>query len=79
MPETLSLGALNTHAKGRYAPQGWDFPRNEVEITPDEILYDRHRVLGRGIQASMEYTGVTILRQPRVETTAIRMMEEDEG
>ena len=77
--EAAELGELNPHAKGRYAPKGWDFPRLGLEITPDEILTDRNRVLGRGIQARMEYTGRTVLRQPRVETTAVRMISGSEG
>ena len=55
-----------------YPPKGWDMPRRYVSITPDEVLYDHMRVLSSPASrlTSMRYT---ILQQPRLETTAMRM------
>lgn len=54
-----------------YPPKGWDFPRQYVSTTPSEILYDPGRVLGTPSRmVSLRYT---VLRQPRLETTAMRM------
>lgn len=43
------------------------FPRSYISSTPQEILYDHERVLGGKKIVS---TGTTVLRQPRLETTA---------
>jgi hypothetical protein len=51
------------------------FPRRYVDTTPDEILYDPTRILGRGIQAQMIPTGEAMLRQPRVESEAMTQIE----
>lgn len=53
------------------------FPRRYMDITPDEVLYDPTRILGRGIRARMIPTGTTSLHQPRVESEA--MTEIDRG
>lgn len=51
------------------------FPRRYADITPQEILYDPTRILGRGIRARLIPTGETMLNQPRVE--AERMIQLD--
>lgn len=46
------------------------FPRRYISSTPQEILYDHGRVLGGRVK--IVDTGTTVLRQPRLETTAYR-------
>jgi hypothetical protein len=57
----------------RYPKKGWDFPRREVEITPMEILSDNRVLSGMG-RIVMMPTDQTILVQPRLETTLVRMV-----
>lgn len=57
-----------------YPKMGHGFPRNYIPNTPQEILYDHERVLGARVK--MEDTGITVLRQPRLETTSYRQVTE---
>jgi hypothetical protein len=52
------------------------FPRSYIPQTPQEILYDHDRILGS--RARMYSQGETMLRQPRLETTAYTMVTEGE-
>jgi len=67
--ELADLGTLSLPYKGS------DFPRHGIPITPEEILDEPYRVIGRGISVNMVPTGETVLRQPRLETTKILMTE----
>src|ERR1700682_1411627 len=51
------------------------FPRRYMDTTPDEILYDPTRILGRGIRSRLINTGETILHQPRVESEAMTQID----
>lgn len=53
---------------------GHGFPRRYISVTPQEVLYDHDRVLGARVK--MTDTGKTILRQPRLETTAYTQITE---
>lgn len=54
---------------------GHGFPRSYIPHTPEEILYDHDRILGS--RARMYSQGVTMLRQPRVESTAYTMVTNE--
>ena len=66
---------------GEYAPMEHGFPRNYIDITPQEILYDPVRVLGSPctMGGRLRSSGRTILVQPRLETTAYTMGAPPEG
>jgi len=68
--EKTDLGAI-----GLYPSKGWDFPRGYVSITPHEALTDMTRVLGAPVR--MKSLRYTVLRQPRLETTAMRMAPQN--
>jgi len=67
--ESMGLESLD------FAPMGHGFPRDGVDITPAEILSEPYRVIGRYEDVVVQPEGFTVLRQPRLETTAIRMIE----
>lgn len=53
-------------------PKGYDFPRRNMPITPQEELFDPDRILaGRESCVTRRPTDQTILQQPRIETTKI--------
>ena len=56
---------------GAYPPMGKGFPTTYNPQTPSEILND-NRVLAAPVR--MERAGYTVLRQPRIETEAVRMI-----
>lgn len=58
-----------------YPKMGHGFPRSYIPQTPSEILYDHDRILGS--RAKMYSQGETMLRQPRLETTAYTMVTDD--
>ena len=60
-----------------YPPMEHGFPRRYIDITPQEILYDPTRVLGSQCPPArtMVSTGRTVVRQPRLETTAYRYID----
>lgn len=57
--------------KAKYPYKGRGFPRRYSDHTPEEILYDPTRILGRGHRARMIPSGEMQLRQPRVESERI--------
>ncbi|NIM47811.1 MAG: hypothetical protein GTO22_00865 [Gemmatimonadales bacterium] len=59
-----------------FPPMGWDFPRNYVEILPDESLFDPTRLLGTRVAGGMAPTGKTGLHTPRVESPEYKMVAE---
>jgi hypothetical protein len=69
VPEAIGLGDV-----ARYPKKGWDFPRRGISITPSENLYEPQRVLSPAGRVTMEPTGQTVLIQPRLETTLVRMI-----
>lgn len=68
VPEAIGLGDV-----ARYPRKGWDFPRRGMSITPTEILSD-NRVLSPMGRVIMVPTDETVLVQPRLETTLVRMI-----
>jgi len=55
----------------RLPPMGHGFPRNAVNVTPQEELYDHDRILsGREFCEKISPPGPTVLQQPRLETSA---------
>lgn len=60
-----------------YPRMGRGFPRQYIDHTPQEILYDPTRIMGRGIRARLIPTGETVLHQPRLEAEA--MIELNRG
>ena len=70
--ESVGLGQIYI-VPPRYPRKGWDFPRREIEITPMEVLSD-NRVLASVGRVVMLPTDQTILVQPRLETTLVRMV-----
>jgi hypothetical protein len=64
-----------TYDDPEYPPMGHGFPRSYIPHTPQEILYDHERILGSS--ARMYSQGMTMLRQPRVESTAYTMVTSE--
>lgn len=51
-------------------PMGHGFPRRDMDITPQEVLYNHDKVLGgREFAYKISPPGPTVLQQPRVETS----------
>jgi len=51
-------------------PMGHGFPRQDMDVTPQEVLYDHDKILG-GPEHTYQISppGPTVLQQPRVETS----------
>lgn len=60
----------------KYADKGWDFPRQNVEVKPSEVLYDPSRILGSYVWAKIKSTGRTVYVPPRIESTLLIQREE---
>jgi hypothetical protein len=62
----------------KYARKGRDFPRRDILITPQDELYNTNKILGGKYgKSTLTPTGKTVLRQPRLETTALRHTQEN--
>lgn len=68
--ESVELGAIP-----KYPRAGHDFPRRDIPVTPQEVLYGR-RVLSAIGRVRMIPTGQTVVRQPRLETELYLMRSD---
>ena len=65
--ERISIGAI-------YAKMGHEMPRQYVDVTPAEVLYSSNILGSRAIMIPLPYT---VLRQPRLESTAYNQISLD--